>query len=95
LFKKVCAWWVPKMLIFDQKEQRVGVCLRHLHWFELEANTFIEWLVACDETWVHHPLESQSGPTCNDITWDLHPEIQDTAVSWQDNDKCVLGLKKE
>jgi hypothetical protein len=41
LFKKVCAWCVPKMLMFNQKELCV-VYAEHLHWWELEKNTFIE-----------------------------------------------------
>jgi hypothetical protein len=31
LFKKVCAWLVPKMLKFDQKAQCVSVSAEHLN----------------------------------------------------------------
>jgi hypothetical protein len=33
LFKKVCAQWVPKMLMFDQKVQCIAMFAEHLHQF--------------------------------------------------------------
>jgi hypothetical protein len=41
-FKNVFAWWIPKMLIFDQKVQHVAVLARHLNQFEFEESTFLE-----------------------------------------------------
>jgi hypothetical protein len=41
LLMKMCAWWAPNMLTFDQKAQLVTVPAKHkhLHWLELEGNT--------------------------------------------------------
>jgi hypothetical protein len=43
LLKKVCAWWVSKMLTFNQKVQHVAVsAAKHLHLFVLEVKMFLE-----------------------------------------------------
>jgi hypothetical protein len=41
--RKVCAWWVSKMLTFNQKVQHVAVsAAKHLHQFVLEVKMFLE-----------------------------------------------------
>jgi hypothetical protein len=42
LFKKVYAWWVPKMLMFDWKAQRVSVSVDYLNQTEPEGNVFLK-----------------------------------------------------
>jgi hypothetical protein len=42
LFKKVCAWGFPKILMYNQKLQHVAVAAEHLHRFQLVVNTFLE-----------------------------------------------------
>jgi hypothetical protein len=34
-FKKECAWWIPRRLVFNQKPQYVGVYAENLQ-FEME-----------------------------------------------------------
>jgi hypothetical protein len=59
IFKKVCAWWVPKMLMFNQKMQHVPVSTED-HQFELEGNIPRE--NSDLERDVGAVLQSQSGP---------------------------------
>jgi hypothetical protein len=54
LFKKVYTWWVPKMLMFDQKAQHVSVSADHLNQTELERHTFSKHTLTSDKTWVHY-----------------------------------------
>jgi histone-lysine N-methyltransferase SETMAR len=54
LFKKVCARWVPKIMTLDQKAQHDPVSAEHLNLFEPEENAFLQRVVTCNETWVHH-----------------------------------------
>jgi hypothetical protein len=44
----------PRMLTFDQKAQQVAMCAEDLHWFVLEGNMFLLWIVTCDKTWAHY-----------------------------------------
>jgi hypothetical protein len=73
IFKKVCAWWVPKMLMFNQKMYHVPVSSEH-HQFELEGNTFLERIVTWNETWVQY-FTPDSKWSNMEITRDLyHPK---------------------
>jgi hypothetical protein len=42
------------MFTFNQKVQQVAVCTQQRHWFELEGNTILELVMACDKMWVHY-----------------------------------------
>ena len=53
-FSKVSARWVPRLLTDEQKEKRVDVCQQLLRRYEDEGSQFLEAIVTCDETWVHH-----------------------------------------
>lgn len=57
----------PKDVMSNQRAQRVCVYAEHLHWFELEGNTFLEWIVTCDETEYTALIQSQSF-----LAWKLH-----------------------
>jgi hypothetical protein len=54
LFMKVCAWWVPKIVMLNEKAQHVAVPAKHLHRFDLQGNTFPEHGVTRDKIWVHY-----------------------------------------
>ena len=54
LFRKVSARWVPRLLSSEQKTTRVEISQRLLNRFEEEGNAFLERILTCDETWVHH-----------------------------------------
>jgi [histone H3]-lysine36 N-dimethyltransferase SETMAR len=53
-FSKVSARWVPRLLNEDHKEARVSVASSLLKRFQKEGNDFLDSIVTCDETWVHH-----------------------------------------
>jgi hypothetical protein len=41
-FETLGAWWVPKVLMSDQKAQNVAMSAGHLHQFEMGENIFLE-----------------------------------------------------
>lgn len=102
LFKKVCAWWVQKMLIFDLKAQCVVVPAKHLHWFELKGNKFLEQTVTCDETLVHcfTPESKQSSmawhhkgsPTPKKFKTQLSADVIMGSVFWDSEEVTVEFL---
>jgi [histone H3]-lysine36 N-dimethyltransferase SETMAR len=53
-FSKVCARWVPKQLTQLHKQTRLDICQKHLDRFKKEGDVFLDRIVTCDETWVHH-----------------------------------------
>lgn len=53
-FRKICARWVPRLLTLDQKQTRRDICQRLLNRLEREGNGFLNRIITCDETWVHH-----------------------------------------
>ncbi|XP_060822306.1 histone-lysine N-methyltransferase SETMAR-like [Bombus pascuorum] len=53
-FRKVCARWVPRLLTAEQKLRRFQVCQELSARFSEEGDTFLNRIVTCDETWVHH-----------------------------------------
>jgi hypothetical protein len=82
-------------MLFDKRAQCVAVFPKYLNWSDLKGNKFLEQLVTCDEMWVHYftPLSKLSSMAC--ITRALHHQkIHDTAVSWYDNGKCLLGFRR-
>ena len=50
---KVCAKWVPKMLIPEQKQARVEACQQLLHQVRELGDAFLQRLVTQDESWFH------------------------------------------
>ena len=51
--RRVCARWVPRLLVPEQKAVRVQIC-RHLKQrLAEEGHSFLNKVVTCDETWFH------------------------------------------
>lgn len=53
-FHKVSARWVPRLLSPEHKQHRLEISQRHFNRFQREGDLFLNRIVACDETWVHH-----------------------------------------
>jgi hypothetical protein len=66
--RKLCAWWVPKFLPENHKENRMGAALTFLMPYSEECDEFLESIVTGDEMWVFTPHlkannSQQSGAT--------------------------------
>ena len=62
--RRLCARWIPKMLLECQKAQRVESCRRFVQPFEREGETFLSRIVAADETWISlYEMESKEQST--------------------------------
>ena len=58
--RKLCAHWVPTMLMDDHKTKRMGSALKFLMRHAQEGDEFLDSIVTGDETWVfHHTPESK------------------------------------
>lgn len=53
-FRKISARWVPRLLTGNQKQVRSEIAERLLNRFQREGEAFLQRIVTCDETWVHH-----------------------------------------
>ncbi|XP_062609971.1 histone-lysine N-methyltransferase SETMAR-like [Saccostrea cucullata] len=51
--RRVCASWVPRLLLPEQIRVRVNACRSYVSEYEKEQNSFINRIITCDETWVH------------------------------------------
>jgi histone-lysine N-methyltransferase SETMAR len=51
--RRVVAKWIPHSLSEEQKNSRVMICRQHLRTYRKEGNSFLEKIVAGDETWCH------------------------------------------
>jgi hypothetical protein len=57
-YRKLCARWVPKMLMDNHKTKQMGSALKFFTRYAQEGDEFLESNLAADETWVfHHTLE--------------------------------------
>ena len=57
---KVCARWIPRMLMQEHKEHRMQVCQDLLNQYEAEGDSFLDRIITGDEKWCHHyELESK------------------------------------
>ena len=52
--KKLYSKWVPRLLIVEQKQQRIHDSERCLKLFTRNKNYFLRWYIIMNETWVHH-----------------------------------------
>ena len=50
--RKVAARWVPRALTDEQKQARVDVAKCLYKRYEKEGDTFINRIIAIDETWI-------------------------------------------
>jgi len=53
-FRKLCAQWVPKMLMEERKLKRQASTLYFLTQYREEGVNFLSHVVTGDETWVSH-----------------------------------------
>jgi len=53
-YRKLCAFWVPKMLTDDHKTKWMGSALKFLIYYAQEGDEFLDSVVTGDETWVFH-----------------------------------------
>ncbi|GFX34835.1 histone-lysine N-methyltransferase SETMAR [Trichonephila clavipes] len=53
-FKKLCSWWVPRLLTAEHKENRFASSLDFLIRYEEERDDMTSRIVTGDETWVAH-----------------------------------------
>lgn len=53
-YSKTSARWVPKKLTQQHKETRLKVCTDLKARYEREGDSFLNKILTCDETWVHH-----------------------------------------
>jgi [histone H3]-lysine36 N-dimethyltransferase SETMAR len=51
--RKVCAKWVPKLLLPDQKATRVDICQDLLRRYKEQGESFLLRIVTQDESWFH------------------------------------------
>lgn len=52
--RKLCSKWVPRVLTFDQKQQRIDDSKQCLELFNHNKSEFMRRYVTMDETWLHH-----------------------------------------
>ena len=52
--KKVCTWWILKLLTPIQRANRVDCCQEFLHQSEVNPDKFFDSIVTGDESWIHH-----------------------------------------
>ena len=52
--KKVCTWWVPKLLTPIQRANRVDRCQELLQQSEVNPDKFFDCIVIGDKSWIHH-----------------------------------------
>ena len=50
--RKLCARWIPKVLLECQKAQRLESCQRFVKRFEREGEHFFRRIVIADKTWI-------------------------------------------
>jgi len=59
-YHKVCARWVPQMLMQKQKGQHVQACQDLLNQYKVKGGSFLDHIITGDEMWCHHyELESK------------------------------------
>jgi hypothetical protein len=73
---------------FNTQPEGAGVAV-YVHWFELDVNIFLEWIVTCDVLWVHYftpelkwscmygisHTQKIKDTTVSQIFWDAEGEI--------------------
>lgn len=52
--KKICARWVPRLLIVDQKRTRQDISTQRASMFKRILRDFLRRFVTMDETWIDH-----------------------------------------
>ena len=52
--KKICTWWVQKLLTPIQRSNGVDCCQELLQQREVNPVKFFDCIVTGDECWIHH-----------------------------------------
>jgi len=52
--KKLCARWVPRLLVADQKRTRMKISQQCLERFNKNKTDFLHQFITMDEAWIHH-----------------------------------------
>ncbi|EFN79449.1 hypothetical protein EAI_03514, partial [Harpegnathos saltator] len=58
--KKLCARWVPHLLVIDQKRIRMRISQACLDRFKQNKTDLKFRFITVDETWIHHYTHHQS-----------------------------------
>jgi len=66
-FQKLCACWVPKMLMEEHKLKWQASAMDFLTWYSEEGNNFLSHTITGDETWVSHAT----------------PELKQQSMEWR------------
>jgi hypothetical protein len=62
-YRKLCARWLPKMLMDDHKTKQMDSALKFLTRYAQEGNAFLDSNVTGDKTWgFYHTPESKQQP---------------------------------
>ena len=51
--RRVCARWVPRLLVPEQMAVRVQICTELQQKLSDEGDSFLNKVITCDETWFH------------------------------------------
>lgn len=71
--RKLCSYWVPRALTFDQKRKRVSLSKCNLEKFKHDSSEFMQRFVTMDETWIHYyMLNNKQKKLLAHIFWDAH-----------------------
>jgi hypothetical protein len=46
--------WAPKELMDEHKHMYLDMCSHYLVRYREEGNNILQWIVTCDETWLHY-----------------------------------------
>ncbi|EFN79443.1 hypothetical protein EAI_11368, partial [Harpegnathos saltator] len=61
--KKLCAKWVPHLLIIGQKRIRMRISQACLDRFKQNKIDFKRRFITVDETWIHHYTPERKEPS--------------------------------
>ena len=72
--RRVCARWVPRLLVPEQKTVRVQICTNLQQRLLDEGDSFLNKVITCDETWFHFfEPESKQQTSMWKHTWSPSP----------------------
>ena len=73
--RKLCSKWVPRLLIVDQKQERVDDSEQCLAMFKRNKPEFLHRYVTMDKTWIHHfTPESKRSSSESTATGETRPK---------------------
>ena len=72
--RRVCAHWVSRLLVPEQKTVRVQICTELQQRLLDEGDSFLNKVITCDETWFHFfEPESKQQTSLWKHTWSSSP----------------------